>query len=205
MMPDDTTLRGLYARLLARRAAQPGSASVPVETIHALAAGTHQGSDREALLDTVLADPRMRDEFRFFRDVLREGPRASGFRLARWGRPQALAASVVIVVTLGTRLLQPDVEPLRGGDSSMSVVGPGASVAAGEVRFTWHPVQGAETYDLEVAREDGTALMRTTTTDTTVVATLTASPDSLRWWLTVRRDDGRVERSPVRALLVRAP
>lgn len=207
MMPDnDATLRALYARLLARRAALPAASQVPVETIHALAAGTHRGGDREALLDSVLADPAMRDEFRFFRDVLREGPRASGFRVARWAGPLALAASVAVVLTLGTRLLDDGADPMRGGEGApMSVVSPGTSAAAGEVRFTWRPVTGAESYDLEVTRDDGGSVMRTTTTDTTVTATLVASRDTLRWWLTVRHDDGRVERSPVRSLLVRTP
>lgn len=206
MMPaDDATLRALYARLISRRAGQPDAPPVPVETIHALAAGTHTGSDREALLDTVLADPAMREEFRFFRDVQREGPRASGFRLARWVGPLALAASVIVVVTLGTRVRNGDREPLRGGDAAPAIVSPGATAPAGLVRFTWHPVPGAETYVLEVSRDDGGAVVRTTTTDTTVLAALTASPDTLRWWLTVHRDDGRVERSPVRSLLVRTP
>lgn len=205
MADDDATLRALYARLAQQRAAQPAAPPVPVETIHALAAGTHPGNDREALLDTVLADPAMRAEFRFFRDVLREGPRAEGFRVARWAGPLALAASVTIAVTLGTRLMNQDPGPLRGGDVGVAVVSPGTSVSAGDVRFTWRPIAGAESYDLEVTRDDGVSIMRTTTTDTTVLAALPASPDTLRWWLTVRRDDGRVERSPVRPLMVRVP
>jgi hypothetical protein len=205
MMPDeDAGLRALYARLLEQRAVPPNAPSVPVETIHALAAGTYAGKDREALLDAVLADPATRAEFRFFRDVVREGPRAGGFRVARWAGPLALAASVAIVVTLGSRLVDRGPGPLRGEDPAMSVVSPGASVAAGDVRFTWRPVQGVETYDLEVTRDDGASILRATTTDTTVLATLPASPDTLRWWLTVRHDDGRVERSPIRTLLVRA-
>jgi hypothetical protein len=204
MMPDDATLRALYARLQDRRRREPQPPTVPVETIHALAAGTHHGSDREALLDAVLADPGMRAEFRFFQEVVREGPRARGFRVWRWAKPLALAASVTIVVALGARLMAPGEEPLRGGDSPIAIVAPGTAVAEGQVRFTWRRVDGAETYELDVARDDGSSIVRSTTTDTTILTNLTASADTLRWWLTVRRDDGRVERSPVRPLLVQA-
>ncbi|MGQ0646805.1 MAG: hypothetical protein ACT4P7_04500 [Gemmatimonadaceae bacterium] len=206
MTRDDTSLRALYAQLQAARRHRAPAPSIPVETVQALADGNYHGPDREALLDQVLSDAGMHAEFGFFLDLARDAPARAGFRFPALVRPFALAASVVIVIALGSRLLTRDPldDPLRGTDTGVALVVPGDAVRAGAVTFTWRALPGAVSYDLDVAREDGATVANHTTADTTARLTLEASGDApFRWWVTARRDDGTSLRSSVRRLDVR--
>ena len=206
MSRDDAALRTLYARLQEERRSVRSDAPVPVETIQALATGAYASADREALLDQVLGDAAMSAEFRFFRDVAREAPRAAGFRWPRLAGPLALAAGAVLAVALGTRLVTGAPEPYRGDASDVQTVAPATVADAGSVVFTWHRVPGAEGYDLEVTSDDGLAVVTAATADTTYTATLSASGGpALRWWVTARHDDGRSSRSAVQMLTLRSP
>lgn len=201
---DDVTLADLYTRRRAQRRASAGAATVPVETVHALATGSYIGSDREALVDAVLADEGMRAEFLFFRDTSRGRP-ARGHSVFRLGVPLALAASVVVAIALSTRTGGEDAGPLRGGDTAIVALTPGVSAPAGPITFAWRPVAGAVGYELEVTRDDGTSVVSERVADTTVTAMIPASAGSLQWWITVRYDDGRRQRSEVHRLTPRTP
>lgn len=203
MTRNDAELRALHARLRDLPRQAPGS--LPPETIQALAEGSYHGADREALLDEVLDHPAMAAEFRLFRDLAREAPqRAPRHRQVLGGI--GLAAAAMLVVALGTRAILRDAGegPLRGPGSGVVLLAPGPVAAPGEVRFTWRAVPGARNYVLEVARTDGTPLVRTVTTDTTATAALGAGVSGgMRWWVTVRRGDGTTQRSQVQALDLR--
>ena len=203
MTPDDAALRTTYARLMELRRARPTPADVPVETVQSLAGGSYIGADREALLDAVLADAGLRAEFLFFRDVARATPAAPRRRWLDRIRPLAIAASAILAVTVGARLLTSRTpEVVRGDGAELRVHGPGALASAGVVTFTWGAVPGAIAYDLEVSRDDGTPVASSTWTDTVATATLPATVGAVRWWVTARRDDGTSVRSAVRPLQV---
>lgn len=201
MTRDDASLRALYARLQAARLPHARAGDVPVETIYALATGSYSGQDRESLLDDVLGNAATHAEFQFFRDLVRQRPRAGTSRFGSWGRPLALAASAILVVTLGVRLLSPTTptDPFRGGDSALLLLPP---VPQGAMwRFAWHPVPDAVTYDLEVMETSGQVVATATTTDTTIVTALGALPTmALNWYVSARLADGRSVRSAVQAM-----
>lgn len=201
MTRNDAALRDLYARLQHARRPHARPGDIPVETIHALATGSYQGPDRESLLDDVLGNAATHAEFQFFRDL---GRAQSGVRTARfrsWGRPLALAAAAILVVTLGVRNLSPGAsdDPFRGGDSAVVLL---SAVPEGATwRFTWRAVPDAVAYDLEVMEPSGEVVASATTTDSTLATALGPSArNALSWYLTARLADGQVLRSAVQAM-----
>jgi hypothetical protein len=198
---DADRLRKAYARLLEARAASGNPPDFPVEEVQALAEGTHAGTDREARLDAILADPRTADEFQFFLDLARDRP------AARRAPPHWLpiAASLVIATgvlglwrTLGTGTE----EPLRGLDPTVQLIAPagGAAIEPGTV-FVWHPVENASDYRLEVMDEEGNSLVSVLTIDTTYLMPVSHPPAPgirYRWWVVARLHDGTELRAEAR-------
>jgi hypothetical protein len=207
MVPDnpDWRLQRLYEQALARRA--DAAPDIPVETVHALAAGTFAGSDRLALLDEVLGHPALAAEFDFFVAMEREaGARARG-PLRRASPVLALAAGVALLIGAGLawRAMRPVEDVPRGTADILLTQVPveGTVIGAGSV-FAWGPSSGAASYRLRIIDAGGTEVFSGETSDTLLIlppeARLPAEA-SVTWWVAATFPDGRTVRS--RAVTIR--
>src|SRR5262245_38518039 len=97
--PGEENLRRLHQQALAGRTGSGGD--VPVETVHALAAGTYEGGDRLDLLDRVLGDPSLAAELDFFADIEREGRVKPSRAWRARPVPLLLAASFALLIGAG--------------------------------------------------------------------------------------------------------
>jgi hypothetical protein len=211
----DEGLREAYERTLdARRVGRRESCVAPEAMLSLLRQeGTEEG--RLETLDHVMGCGACRSEFELLRSieeagagpVERQRPAILGIP-RRLGLPLALAASVVLLVTVGPRLRSPagaDVE--RGTTDSVTPLEPPAEIAAGAPpRFVWTSVPGAQSYELEVLDEQGTVVWATKTSETSV--TLPASVrlvpgKSYRWWVRATTASGNQRASAVQSLRIR--
>ncbi|HMI59179.1 MAG TPA: hypothetical protein VK511_14080 [Gemmatimonadaceae bacterium] len=164
---NDEELRREYQR--SSRGAPPGGHPEP-EQLEQLVSGAGSEADRLALLEHVLRCPTCRPEL----DLLRaasEGARAAERRMpaTRW---LALAAMAILVVGLGALVLRgrgvtPPADVMRGNRAAMSLIEPavGDRVAA-PVRITWHAIEGATTYRVELLSTSGELVANWNTADT---------------------------------------
>jgi hypothetical protein len=137
-----------------------------------------------------------------------KGTRLAISRMGRFAVPFALAASLLLVVTVGQRLRSPagpDVE--RGSTDGVPLVGPPSEIAAGtSATFAWKPVSGAQKYELEVLDEAGTVVWSSITSETSVTLSdprmLTAGK-TYRWWVRATTATGDQRTSAVRSLRIR--
>ena len=171
---NDEELRRAYRR--SASAAPPGPHPEP-EQLERIVNGQGSEGERLALLEHVLRCPTCRPEL----DLLRaasEGARAAHRQMpaTRW---LALAAVAILVIGLGTlalrsRRMAPRDDVMRGGAAAMSLIEPesGASVAL-PIHLTWHSVDGATSYRVELLSIKGDLIGAWATPDTTL-----AIPDS---------------------------
>jgi len=208
----EARLRELYKRTLATRGRER---CVAPEAM--LAVLRREGPEEQRLeaLDHVMGCSACRPEFDLLRSIEEAGAERSKPALLRifprpaWRTiaPVALAASVLLVVTVGQRFRSqeaPDVE--RGTASSVLLLGPAAEVAAGEpLTFAWGPVPGASGYELEVLDEQGKVVLARKTTEASVTLTDAGglSPGSYRWWVRATNASGDQRASVVRSLRIR--
>jgi len=202
--PNDATLRAAYAKLLDAREMSADSECLPLEQLHDLADGTITGQARLDMLDRVLADPVMRDEYYLLRAVVeksqRDGVTGKNVRgrSARW---IAAAASLLLLSGLGIwvqRGTDPRREPFRGTAVAVMLVRPAADAPLRDgTKFEWRALARAENYELLVMDTDGKPVVRLETTDT-----FASVPDGLpaqgQWIVTARLPDGTTERSAAR-------
>ena len=207
---DDESLRSAYAATMSRSSEEHRPDCPSIDAIQAALAGKRGGPEAERLatLDRAMSCPACRREIALLQALAAGEAReaAANLRRSPWTRllPMALAASIILVVGVvgvhkwGT--LPDDVERDGGG---MPLVAPanGASVAAGNVTFTWRRVPSALRYTLELDASDGTVLFTTQTIDTTVTAALAKTPPGEhRWLVRTSTDFGAELRSQTRVL-----
>ena len=204
--PNDATLRAAYTKLLGARGLVTDTELLPLERVRDLADGTVSGQARLDLLDRVLADPVMRDEYHLLRAVV-EGQQSAGIarpnRRRSMGGWMAAAASLFIVgsISLVIRRSNTDLpaeEPFRGTDAAVTLVSPAAEAPLSpNTRFEWRTVARAERYELLILDAAGEPALRQETTDTT--ASIPARlPSQGRWIVTAQLSDGTTERSVAR-------
>lgn len=204
----DERLRELYA---AAQAGQPAGAAgehPAPEVIAALVRREGPEDARLATLDHVMSCADCRRDFDLLRAVERAGVESGvaarpGTRRT-WFMPAALAASVLVAVGIGRAVLRSGGEDTtRGGDADVVLVHPGREAPAGDsLSFSWHAVQGASRYELELLDAGGGVAASAATTDTTASpATARAlPPGDYRWWVRVTTSDARSLRSALRPL-----
>jgi hypothetical protein len=133
--------------------------------------GAGSESDRLALLEHVLRCPTCGPELDLIR-AASEGARSAERRVpaTRW---LALAAMAILVVGLGALILRgravtPTADVMRGNRAAMSLIAPavGDRVAT-PVRITWHAIEGATTYRVELLSTSGELVANWNTADTT--------------------------------------
>jgi hypothetical protein len=171
---NDEELRREYQR--SSRGAPPGAHPEP-EQLEQLVSGAGPETERLALLEHVLRCPTCGSELDLLR-AANEGARAAERRMpaTRW---LALAAMAILVVGIGALVLRgrgvtPPADVMRGNPRAMSLIAPavGDRVAA-PVRVTWHAVDGATTYRVELLTPGGELVANWNTADTTATV-----PDS---------------------------
>lgn len=166
---NDEELRREYQR--SSRGAPPGPHSEP-EQLERLVNGEGSEADRLLVLEHVLQCPTCGPELNLLR-AASAGARAAHRQspAARW---LALAAVAILVIgfgalTLRSRRMTPDADVMRGHAEAMALIEPasGATLAA-PVRLTWHAVDGATSYRVELLSTTGDLLGAWTTRDTSL-------------------------------------
>lgn len=170
---------------------QQGPESTRVETLNHAMACAECGDELELLRSTRV----VRDRNRI--------PRAG----------LAIAASIVLVAGLGyfavarNRSATDDGDLTRGNAGDVQLVSPAVSAPRLDT-LLWRSVTSATSYGVEVRRDDGTLIVRSTTADTVFVM-----PDSVRitpgsvvyWTVSARLRDGTELRSPARRTNLTTP
>jgi hypothetical protein len=171
---NDEELRREYRR--SSHGAPPGAHPEP-EQLERIVTGAAPEPERLALLEHVLRCPTCGPELDLLR-AANEGARAAERRApaSRW---LALAAMAILVVGIGALVLRgrsvtPAADVMRGNPRALSLIEPadGESIAT-PVRITWHAIDDATTYRVELLSPNGELLAGWNTPDTTA-----AIPDS---------------------------
>ena len=210
----DEALREAYERALDARRVTGREACVSPEAMLSLL--RREGSEEQRLetLDHVMGCGACRSEFELLRSIEQAGvaatERATHAVLQfprRFAVPLALAASLILVVTVGQRLRMAggaDVE--RGRTDGITLLGPPPEISPGtSPTFAWKPVPGAERYELEVLDEKGTVVFGAKTSETSVTISdplLSAPGKSFHWWVRATTASGDQRASAARSLRV---
>ena len=151
----------------------PRGAHPEPQTLATLVNGEMREAERLTVLEHVLRCPMCKPELDLLR-AANEGARAAERRTlpSRW---MALAAAALILVGIGALTLRNHratvpVDVMRGGHAAVSVIEPatGTGVAA-PIQLTWHAMDGAQSYRVELLTSQGELLAAWTTRDTTLV------------------------------------
>jgi hypothetical protein len=203
----DERLRELYTAAMAARPRGGETAHPSPESIAALARRDGSEESRLATLDHVMSCADCRRELDLVRSIEQAGGAlgsAERQSSRRWFVPAALAASLLLAVGVGSRLLRQDTDTTRGGsEDAVALIQPGASAAAGgRIVFAWHPVAGASRYELELLDTSGGVAASAVTRDTSAspAAVEQLPPGEYRWWVRTTTSDARALRSDVRSL-----
>lgn len=210
----DEALREAYQRALEERRVSGREICVSPEAMLSLLRREGTEEQRLEVLDHVMGCGPCRSEFELLRAIEQAGagtaevarPVVSPMR--RFAVPLALAASLILVVTVGQRLGSaggPDVE--RGSPDGVTLLEPPLELAPGaSPTFAWKPVPGAQSYELEVLDEAGTVVWGARTSETSVALpdprVLTAGK-TYRWWVRSTTATGDQRASAVRSLRIR--
>jgi hypothetical protein len=173
---NDEELKREYQR--SSLGAPPGTHPEP-EQLERIVTGAGSESERLALLEHVLRCPTCGPELDLLR-AANEGARAAERRVpaTRW---LALAAVAILVIGFGAlalrgRSVTPAADVMRGRPQALSLIEPavGDRIAA-PAHITWHAIDGATTYRVELLSTSGELIAGWNTPDTTA-----AIPDSAR-------------------------
>ena len=165
---NDEELRREYQR--SSLGAPPGAHPDP-EQLERIVMGAGSESERLALLEHVLRCPTCGPELDLIR-AASEGARSAERRMpaTRW---LALAAMAILVVGLGALVLRgrgvtPTADVMRGNRTAMSLIEPAVGDrVASPVRITWHAIESATTYRVELLSTSGELVANWNTADTT--------------------------------------
>jgi len=164
---NDEPLRREYQR--SSKAAPPGPHPDPAQ-LERIVNGEGSETERLLALEHVLQCPTCGPELTLLR-AASAGARAAQRQapVARW---LALAAVAILVIGLGTltlrsRRMTPNADVMRGHAEAMSLIQPasGASLER-PIRLTWHAVDGATSYRVELLSTTGDLIGAWTTRDT---------------------------------------
>jgi hypothetical protein len=208
----DEALREAYQRALDARRVSGREPCVAPEAMLSLLRREGTEEQRLETLDHLMGCGACRSEFELLRSIERAGEteeaRAAVRRMPRRVVvPLALAASFILVVTVGQRLRapeDPDVE--RGIAQGVTLLEPPAEIAAGmPTRFAWKPVPGAQSYELEVLDEKGAVVWGAKTSGTSVTMSdpmVTTPGKRYHWWVRATTASGDQRASAVRSLRI---
>ena len=211
----EEALRAAYQHALDARRVGGRESCVAPEAM--LAVLRHEGGEEQRLeaLDHVMDCAACRPEFELLRSLEQAGAatteraRPTVLRIPpRVGVLLALAASAVLVITVGQKLRSPegtDVE--RGTTNGVTLLEPAAEIEGGiPPTFAWKPVPGAQSYELEVLDDRGALVWGAKTGETSVTLSaprLLPPGKSYRWWVRATTASGNQRASAVRSLRIR--
>jgi hypothetical protein len=198
---NDEELRREYQR--STRGVPPGTHPEP-EQLEKIVSGAGSESERLAMLEHVLRCPTCRPEL----DLLRaasEGARAAERPMpaTRW---LALAAMAILVVGIGALVLRgrgaaPAADVMRGHQQALSLIEPAAGDRiAAPVRVTWHAIDGATSYRVELLSTSGELVASWNTSDTSSAIPDTAhvrANDAYDVWVRATLADRTEVSSPI--------
>ncbi|MEP7086834.1 MAG: hypothetical protein ABI884_05825 [Gemmatimonadota bacterium] len=198
---NDDELRREYQRSVSTR---PIGAHPDPEKLAAMVSGELPETERLALLEHVLRCSTCKPEL----DLLRaasEGARAAERHVgpSRW---MALAAAALILVGIGALVLRGHratvpVDVMRGGHAAVSVIEPAAGATlASPLRLSWHAMDGAQSYRVELLNAHGAVVSAWTTSDTTIAVSDSvhlAANGSYDMWVRAMRSDRTEVSSPL--------
>ena len=210
----DEALREVYRRALDARRVSGRELCVAPEAM--LSVLRREGAEEQRLevLDHVMGCGACRSEFELLRSIEQAGagtPERAGptllRSLPRFAVPLALAASLILVVTVGQRLRSPEASDVeRGTMDGVTLIGPPPEIAEGiPLTFAWKPVPGAQSYELEVLDENGAVVWGAGTSKTSVTLSdprLLPPGNSYRWWVRTTTTSGNQRASAVRSLRI---
>jgi hypothetical protein len=191
---NDQKLREIYAGIMSSRGAEAGRVA-PCPSPEAILALVRREGDEDArlaTLDHVMSCGECRADFDLLRSIEEAGATtaAAGRTVRRgWMVPAALAASVLLAITVGRFALPgtPEDEVVRSGNGGgVTLVAPPPQVPAGSpLQFAWHPIPGAARYRLEVLTGAGEVALEAETADTSITLQGVAglAPGDYQWWV----------------------
>jgi hypothetical protein len=193
MQSNDDRLRLAYNASLESRA-RTGSHPEP-EALAAVAERSGSEAARLEVLDHVMACDTCRREL----DLIRASLTAAGMPTQRsWFRSpsiglMAIAATLLLVAGVRLFMVSTDVEsgPRLRGSAAVSTY-PARWLPSGDAGIAWRPVNDAASYRLEVIDEAGSAVVDSTTRDTSFVLSesLVRNRRGLSWSVTATLGDG---------------
>jgi hypothetical protein len=196
---NDERLRTLYAGAMARLPLPADAAPVPLEAMVDLLEQRGSEAERSQTLRAILRDPRAREEFELLRAVVRAGtpPRQSWRAAVGW--QMAAGAALLVGTAWLFSLTQAPEEPLRGGESTVTMLQPadGVELTAPPL-FAWRPVPNAVDYRIEIVDSLGSVVFEEQVRDTTSTGPVSGSlvpGHRYRWSVTVLTRDARHLRS----------
>lgn len=195
---NDERLRALYSGAMSR--APLPEESVSLDAMMDVLERCGSEAERSRTLRRIFRDARALEEFELLRAIHRasEPPRRS------WKVAVAWRVAAGLLIMAGTAwvysLLQEAPEPMRGGDTLVTVVQPvdGARLHAIPI-FVWQRVPDAVDYRLEVVDSSGTVVFEEQVQDTSSTGPMEGAlkpGQQYRWWVTVLTRDARTLRSP---------
>ena len=212
----DEALREAYQRALDARRVSGREACVSPEAMLSLLRREGTEEQRLEVLDHVMGCGPCRSEFELLRAIEQAGAattkRARPAVLQfprRFAVPVALAASLILVVTVGQRLRPAGGVDVERGSSTngITLLGPPPEISPGtSPTFSWKPVPGAESYELELLDEKGAVVFGAKTSETSVTVSdpvLSAPGKSYHWWVRATTASGDQRASAARSLRIR--
>jgi hypothetical protein len=203
---NEARTRQAYEGLLRRRALERSTAPVSLDVVRELAESPTIGDHRLDLLEQVLAHPTSRDEFYILRELALDQPRP----LRSWF-PAGIAAAAMLVVAAGLAVIiragiTEDTEPMRGAASELALITPAENSAlAPGLPLSWHRLDGASSYTVELLDADGESIWRAETSDTTALVppAVAGRKGPFTWVVQAKLSDGTTARSAPRTLTAR--
>ena len=210
----DERLRALYQRALEARRLRGRERCAAPEAMQEVLRRQGPEEQRLGVLDHVMGCAACRSEFELLRSIEQAGAEESRpavlrmFPRTAWRAvvPVALAASVLLLVTVGPRFKGDVKDVERGAASGVILLSPSPGIAAEiPLTFAWEPVKGARGYELEVLDEKGAVVFAQRTAETSlVVRDGRVTPGaSYRWWVRATTASGDQVSSEVRSLRLR--
>lgn len=211
----DEALREAYQRALDVRRVSGREGCVAPEAMLSLLRQEGAEEQRLEVLDHVMGCGHCHSELELLRAIEEAGAGTTeragsipGPGLRRFAAPLALAASLILVVTVAHRLRTPegnDVE--RGTADGITLLGPSTEIdEATPPTFAWKAVPGAQQYELEVLDEKGALVWGAKTSETSLTLSdprLLPPGRTYRWWVRATNASGAQRASPVRSLRIR--
>lgn len=197
---NDDTLRTLHEQLVARRDPADRARCPEPDDLLAIAERRLAEARRLVVLEHVVGCAACRNELDLLRTVVDAGGDLTPAHRAPW---LALAAAIVLMVGAGTlwRLANREEPVVRGADAGAVLIAPGAGDALDAPPvLTWHRIDGARDYRVEVLGAGGALIVALETADTTVsLAGRTDLPPGAEysWWVRARLTQGGERRSEI--------